>query len=156
MILTNLEETVFKNLSLKKAGADPVLIKKWVKGDALITVLGKKKKWGIILAFGTGGSSKAGSMEGLKTVITNPKAYNILPVYHNYTVDGSFITTGMFIPAYKIVYSLIDDRGYCNRTEAIAWYNKVRESKGWESKRFNRLPSRILFYYRRSTYSKGR
>ena len=117
-----------QKLIFEEAGADPVLIKKWVKGDALITVLGGKRV-GTILAFGTGGSSKAGSMEGLKTVITNPKAYNILPVYHNYTVDGSFITTGMFIPAYKIVYSLIDDRGYCNRTEAIAWYNKVRESK---------------------------
>jgi len=108
-----------QKLIFEEAGADPVLIKKWVKGDALITVLGGKRV-GTILAFGTGGSSKAGSMEGLKTVITNPKAYNILPVYHNYTVDGSFITTGMFIPAYKIVYSLIDDRGYCNRTEAIA------------------------------------
>ena len=117
-----------QKLIFEEAGADPVLIKKWVKGDALITVLGGKRV-GTILAFGTGGSSKAGSMEGLKTVITNPKAYNILPVYHNYTVDGSFITTGMFIPAYKIVYSLIDDRGYCNRTKAIAWYNKVRESK---------------------------
>ena len=91
---------------MKKAGADPVLIKKWVKGDALITVLGGKRV-GTYFSIWDWRSSKAGSMEGFKNSYYNPKAYNILPVYHNYTVDGSFITTGMFIPAYKIVYSLI-------------------------------------------------
>lgn len=122
-----------QKLIFEEAGADPVLVKKWVKGEALITVLGGKRV-GTILAFGTGGSSKAGSMEGLKTIITDPKAYNILPVHHNYTIDGSYITTGMFIPAYKIVYSLIDKRGYCDRTKAMAWYNSVRATKAGNPK----------------------
>lgn len=117
-----------QKLIFEEAGADPVLLKKWVKGDALISVLGGKRV-GTILAFGTGGSSKAGSMEGIKTLITTPEGYNMLPVRHNYTVDNSYRITGMFIPAYKIVYELIDNRGYCNRDAAIAWYNKVRASK---------------------------
>ena len=117
-----------QKLIFEEAGADPVLLKKWVKGEALITVLGGKRV-GTILAFGTGGSSKAGSMEGIKTLITNPLAYNILPVRHNYTVDRSYVTTGLFIPAHKIVFELLDSRGYCNRDEAEEHYNKVRKLK---------------------------
>lgn len=122
-----------QKLIFEEAGNDPVLVKKWVKGEALITVLGGKRV-GTIMAFGTGGSSKAGSMEGLKTIITTPNAYNLLPVYHNFTVDNSFKETGMFIPAHKIVFSLIDKRGYCDRTEAINWYNKIRASKAANAK----------------------
>ena len=57
-------------------------------------------------------------MEGLKKMTTDPLAYNILPVRHNFTQDKSYKITGLFIPAYRIVYDLIDKRGYCNRDEA--------------------------------------
>lgn len=122
-----------QTLIYEEAGADPNLIKKWVKGEALITVLGGKRV-GRRIAFGTGGSSKAGSMEGLKKMTTNPEAYNILPVRHNFTQDGSYKTTGLFIPAYRVVYELIDKRGYCDRNAAIEWYNAERRKRADDPK----------------------
>lgn len=50
-------------------------------------------------------------MEGLKKMTYNPEAYNILPVKHNFTENGDYVITGMFIPAYRIVYELADKRG---------------------------------------------
>ena len=108
-------------LIYEEAGADPVLMKKWVKGTALITVLGGKRV-GRKIAFGTGGSSKASSMEGLKKMTLNPVAYNILPVRHNYTKDGKYIISGLFIPAYRIVYEFVDKRGWCNHEAAKNHY----------------------------------
>ena len=112
-------------LVYEEAGADTALMKKWVKGTALITVLGGKRV-GRKIAFGTGGSSKASSMEGLKRMTNNPTAYNILPVRHNYTYDGNYVETGLFIPAYRIVYELVDKRGWCNLEKAKEWYIEER------------------------------
>ena len=112
-------------LIYEEAGADPVLMKKWVKGTALITVLGGKRV-GRKIAFGTGGSSKASSMEGLKRMTNDPTAYNILPVRHNYTRDGRYILSGLFIPAYRVVYELVDKRGWCNLEKAKDWYEQER------------------------------
>ncbi len=131
-------------LIYEEAGADPELSRKWTKGEALITVLGGKRV-GMRIAFGTGGSSKAGSMEGLKNMITSPESFNLLPVKHNFTADGSYKTTGMFIPAYRIVYSLIDNRGYCNRDKAIEWYNKEREKKALDPKEFMNYKTEFCF-----------
>jgi len=112
-------------LVYEEAGADPALMKKWVKGTALITVLGGKRV-GRKIAFGTGGSSKASSMEGLKRMTNNPTAYNILPVRHNYTQNDKYILSGLFIPAYRIVYDLVDKRGWCNLEKARIWYEQER------------------------------
>ena len=40
-----------------------------------------------------------------------PDVYNILRVKHNYTPDGKEIETAMFIPAYRMVAHLLDNRG---------------------------------------------
>lgn len=122
-----------QKLIYEEAGADPNLIKKWVKGEALIHVLGGKRV-GMRVAFGTGGSSRADSMEGLKKMTTDPQAYNILPVKHNFTQDGSYVITGLFIPAYRVVYSLINERGFCDRQAAIAYYNKERALRAGDPK----------------------
>ena len=66
-------------------------------------------------------------MEGLKKLTMNPRGHNILPVRHNYTSDGSYILSGLFIPAYRIVYHLIDKRGWCNLEKAKEYYLKERE-----------------------------
>lgn len=113
-------------LVYEEAGADQALLKKWVKGEALITVLGGKRV-GRRIAFGTGGSSKASSMDGLKKMTLNPTAYNIFPVKHNYTQDGRYILSGLFIPAYRIVYEFVDKRGWCNLEKAKNHYIKERE-----------------------------
>lgn len=86
------------------------------------------------VAFGTGGSSKASSMEGLKGMMEDPEAYNILPVRHNYTTDRSDTITGLFIPAYRIVYQYVDKRGYCDEQRAIEWYEKERKKKSDNAK----------------------
>lgn len=112
-------------LVYEEAGADPMLMKKWIKGTALITVLGGKRV-GKKVAFGTGGSSKSSSMEGLKRMTNNPTSYNILPVRHNYTETGKYILSGLFIPAYRIVYDLVDKRGWCNLEKAKDWYLQER------------------------------
>lgn len=122
-----------QKLIYEEAGADPVLQKKWVKGEALITVLGGKRV-GMRIAFGTGGSSKANSMEGLKKLIRNPKANNILPVRHNHTMNGEYVETGLFIPAYRMVYHLMDKRGWCDPIKAKEWYNEIRASKASDPK----------------------
>jgi len=122
-----------QKLIYEEAGADPYLEKKWVKGEALITVLGGKRV-GMRIAFGTGGSSKAASMEGLKKMVTNPTAFNILPVRHNYTQGRKYTLSGLFIPAYRIVFKYVDKRGYCNEAKSIAWYESERAKKANDPK----------------------
>lgn len=122
-----------QKLIFEEAGADPALGKKWVKGEALITVLGGKRV-GMRIAFGTGGSSKASSMEGLKAMIEAPEASNVLPVRHNYTADRRYIITGLFIPAYRVVYQFVDKRGYCDEQRSIDWYESERKKKGGDPK----------------------
>lgn len=65
-------------------------------------------------------------MEGLKKMTNDPTAYNILPVRHNYTRDGRYILSGLFIPAYRVVYELVDKRGWCNLEKAKDWYEQER------------------------------
>ena len=55
----------------------------------------------------------------------NPESYDILPFYHNYTPDGSWVYTAYFIPSYigaiteygtdsdLVERQLLDKRGYC-------------------------------------------
>ena len=116
-----------QKLIFEEAGADKILLDKWIKGRALITVLGGKIV-GTRIAFGTGGSSKASSMEGLQKLITNPLGYNVLPVRHNHTVDGSYKITGLFIPAYRIVFDLLDNRGWCDPEKAKEWFLNERKT----------------------------
>ena len=66
-------------------------------------------------------------MDGLKKMTLNPTAYNIFPVKHNYTQDGRYILSGLFIPAYRIVYEFVDKRGWCNLEKAKNHYIKERE-----------------------------
>ena len=122
-----------QKLIYEEAGGDPMLIKKWVKGEALITVLGGKRV-GMRIAFGTGGSSKASSMEGLKKMLLNPQSYNVLPVRHKFTKSGDYLTSGYFIPAYRIVYELIDKRGWCDPDACIKWYEKEREKRASDAR----------------------
>ena len=133
-----------QRLIYEEAGSDQLLIKKWIKGEALITVLGGKRV-GYRIAFGTGGSSKASSMEGLEKMTTNPIAYNILPVRHNYTSDRSYKITGYFVPAYRIVYQFADSRGYCDEEKCINWYLEERKKKESDPKDLLEYKSEYCF-----------
>lgn len=68
-------------------------------------------------------------------MVLNPEVFNVLPVKHNYTPDKQFAYTAMFIPAYRMVSSLVDDRGWCDPEKAKQWYElerlkKVADPKG--------------------------
>lgn len=110
----------------EEMGANPVALRSWVKGLALITTLGNKRV-GTRIGFGTGGSSTSKAMDGLKTLITKPESNNILPFKHNWTPDGSTAYTGYFIPAHRMVFDLIDSRGYCNPAESRAHFENERK-----------------------------
>lgn len=133
-----------QRLIYEEAGADQLLIKKWIKGEALITVMGGKRV-GFRLAFGTGGSSKASSMEGLEKMTTDPIAYNILPVRHNFTADRSYKITGYFVPAYRVVYSIADSRGYCNEDKSVQYYLDERKKKENDPKELLEYKSEYCF-----------
>jgi hypothetical protein len=62
-------------------------------------------------------------------MVINPIVFNVLPFKHNHTPDGQFIYSSMFIPAYKMVAKLVDNRGWCDPDKAREWYEKEREKK---------------------------
>lgn len=111
-------------LLYEEAGADIALDVKWVKGDAIVGVLGDKRV-GFKIAVGTGGSATANSMDGLKDLVLNPEASNVLPYKHNHTPTGQYIYSGYFIPSYAMVFSVKDERGYCDPVESKqVWLDK--------------------------------
>ena len=114
-------------LFLEESGSNPILERSFIKAEELVTVGGNKL--GIIGAVGTGGDSGA-NLEGLRKVYYNPEMFLVLPFYHNYTEDGTWVKTGYFIPA----YIAMNKRGYVgSRGEYIIekqkeFYNNRRAS----------------------------
>lgn len=121
-----------ERLLFEEAGSDKVLKKKYIQSEALITVLGGDRV-GTRIVWGTGGDSGP-SLEGISDIILNPDSYNILKFRHNHTPDGKFILTGMFIPAYRMVLSLLDKRGWCDPVKAKEWWDKERTLKAADPK----------------------
>jgi hypothetical protein len=101
-----------ERLLFEEAGSDKVLKKKYLQGEALITVLGGQRV-GTRIVWGTGGD-EGPQIEGIKDIVLNPDAYNILKYRHNHTRSGEHIETAMFIPAYRMVQHLLDHRGWCD------------------------------------------
>jgi len=92
---------------------------------------------GILLVGGTGGDFK--NMEGLEKIYTNPNDFKVLPFKHNYTMDGSTVYTGFFIPSYialdileyydikgNLVTGCVDNRGVCNIAKCRKYYEEER------------------------------
>jgi len=116
-----------ERLLFEEAGSDKVLKKKYIQGEALITVLGGDRV-GTRIVWGTVGDSGP-SIAGIKDMVLKPDSYNILKFRHNYTPDKRTIDTAMFIPAYRMVTKLLDNRGWCNLEAAKNWYQKQRDLK---------------------------
>ena len=87
-----------ERLFMEESGSNKVFTKSYLQGEALVTVMGRKI--GTRIAWGTGGDSGP-SVEGINKLANNPEVFNILPHYHNYTPDGRYIMSSMFIPAYR-------------------------------------------------------
>lgn len=133
-----------ERLLFEEAGADPELKKKYIQGEALVTVLGGNRV-GIRICWGTGGS-KGSSVQGLKDIVCNPDSFDVLKFRHNYTMDGHYVDTALFIPANRIVYSLLDKRGWCDPDEAKEWYNQIRASKANDPKGLLIYKAEYCFY----------
>lgn len=84
-------------LFLEESGSNPILERSFIKAEELVTVGGNKI--GIIGAVGTGGDDGP-ALAGLNKVYYNPEMFLVLPFYHNYTEDGSWVKTAYFMPAY--------------------------------------------------------
>ncbi len=115
-------------LLYEEVGSDPVLIKKWIQGDALIIVGGSRI--GFKIGYGTGGD-EGPAVAGLNELFYKPTEFDILPYKHNHTADGDYMISSYFIPAYSVVIKdgVIDKRGVCNKKKAIEYYNSLRDKK---------------------------
>lgn len=74
------------------------------------------------------------ALEGIRDMVLTPEAWDILPYYHNYTPDGRYILTSMFIPAYRCVLSLMDKRGWCDPEKGKEYFEQKRLDKAKDPK----------------------
>lgn len=121
-----------ERLLFEEAGSDKVLKKKYIQGEALITVLGGDRV-GTRIVWGTGGD-EGPALAGIADMVLHPDSYNILKVKHSYTPGNKVVYTAMFIPAYRMVSSIVDSRGWCNLEAGKAWYDKQRLLKAEDPK----------------------
>lgn len=116
-----------ERLFFEEGGSDKILIKKFLQGEALITVMGQRI--GTRIVWGTGGDEGT-ALEGIRDITNKPNTYNILPFRHNYTPTGKYILTAMFIPCYRNVLSdkvnILDNRGWCNLQKSKEYFDKER------------------------------
>lgn len=129
-----------ERLFFEEIGSNKVFEKSYLQGEALVTVMGKKV--GTRIAWGTGGDSGP-AVDGINKLANNPNVFNILPHRHNYTPDGRYILSSMFIPAYRnamfdgeedIGIEYIDNRGWCNLEKAKARFDIERRNKAGDPK----------------------
>ena len=114
-------------LFLEESGSNPILERSFIKAEELCTVGGNKI--GIIGAVGTGGDSGP-NLAGLNKVYYNPRMFQVLPFYHNYTESGDWVETAYFMPAYITMHKqgYIGDRGEYLIEKQKAYYNERRAS----------------------------
>ena len=134
-----------ERLFFEEIGSNKVFEKSYLQGEALVTVMGKKI--GTRIAWGTGGDSGP-AVEGINRLANHPEVFNILPHYHNYTPDGRYILSSMFIPAYRNALfdmdidkgiEYVDKRGWCNLERAKKRYEIDRAAKASD-------PAALLIY----------
>jgi hypothetical protein len=113
-------------LFFEEAGSNPVFQTSWVQGEALVTRGGRKM--GTKFCWGTGGDSGA-ALAGLAAVFNNPQTFDCLPYVHNFTPSGDTVLTGFFIPAYRMHFDYLDDRGVTNTEKAKAYFLAQRDKK---------------------------
>jgi hypothetical protein len=62
-------------------------------------------------------------------MFNNPLIYGCLPCKHNYTQTGEYIFSGFFIPAYRLHFSFLDDRGVTDEGKAKAQIDAKKAEK---------------------------
>ena len=110
-------------LFFEEAGSNPILKETYIKGRALVEVMGQRV--GTRFAYGTGGDAKF--MGELADIFNNPRGFQILPYRHNHTKSGEYVETGFFVPSYSILTTAngkpcIDKRGVTDSAVAKKYY----------------------------------
>ena len=115
-------------LIYEESGSWPKWKKAFLQGDALVGIQGRK--FGIKVAFGTGGDEGA-NLAGLADAYIHPNVYDALPYKHNYTPTGETILSAYFIPAYTIINlpGYMDKRGVTNTEQGKNYYEQERNNK---------------------------
>lgn len=108
----------------EEAGSNKNLTASVIQGQALVEVNGEPV--GIQILWGTGGDS-GNNLAGLAKIFNNPEGYNVLPFRHNYTQSSQYIESGIFIPAFRSVVPLMDNRGWCDPIEGKKYYQAKRD-----------------------------
>lgn len=111
-------------LFYEESGSWPNWKKAFLQGDALVGIGGSK--FGIKLGWGTGGDSGP-ALAGIADAFYHWNAYDILPHRHNYTKTGETALTAYFIPAYSILWTIVDERGWTDPELGKAYYQKQRD-----------------------------
>ncbi|MGL4372521.1 MAG: hypothetical protein ACRCS6_01975, partial [Turicibacter sp.] len=129
-------------LFFEEAGSNPVFKTSWVQGEALITRGGRRT--GTRFAWGTGGDSGP-SLQGLSDVFNTPNAFNCLPYKHNFSASGEEVLTGFFIPAYRLHFGMLDDRGVTDEVKAKQLFTENRERLRVDPKGYMEYASEYCF-----------
>lgn len=114
-------------LFLEESGSNPILERSFIKAEELVTVGGNKI--GIIGAVGTGGD-EGPALAGLNKVYYHPWDFKVLPFFHNYTEDGTWVKTAYFMPAYITMNKkgYVGDRGEYLIEKQKEYYTNIRNS----------------------------
>jgi hypothetical protein len=123
-------------LIFEESGSNPILIETYIKGQALVEILGEKI--GTRVVFGTGGD-EGPPLAGLEKMFLNVESFNGLPYRHNHTRDGQYTMTGYFLPAYACVIRFMDKRGVTDEHAARQYYENER-------KKLAHLPKELMDY----------
>ena len=129
-------------LLYEEFGSNPISKTSWVQGEALITRGGRRM--GTRFGWGTGGDSGP-ALQGLSDIFNNPSAFKVLPYKHKYSASGEEVLTGFFIPAYRMHFDFLDDRGVTNEDKARAHFEKNRELVRTDPKAFIEYASEYCF-----------
>ena len=117
-----------KLMLFEEAGKFPKLKDAW--NIALSSMQQGELTYGLMLAFGTGGTEGA-DYEGLKELFYYPDGYNILP-FDNVWDEGATKQCGLFIPEYMNLEGHMDEDGnsllHSAKAYALAERKKVEEN----------------------------
>ncbi len=123
-------------LIFEESGSNPILVETYIKGQALVEILGEKI--GTRIVFGTGGD-EGPPLAGLEKMFLGVDAFNGLPYKHNHTRDGQYALTGYFLPAYSVVIKFMDSRGVTDEIKARTYYEEQR-------RKLAHLPKELMDY----------
>jgi len=103
--------------------------KKTVMTAKALTEIGGEK-FGTLIGFGTGGDESSGgeALEGLMDMYYKPSVFNMLPIRHKFTQDGSIVETGFFFPVYLCMQKYMDSHGVTDIELAYNHYKVHRDN----------------------------